>query len=302
MLVPQREVTARSAARRAAILSALGFVAVLGPAPPASAGGISAEIADRVLTVTGTAQDDTITVRCEGGNVTVNQARPSGGPDTCRELRRIAVLAGGGADVVNLGDVTRKAFADLRRVLVRGEEGDDRVVGAEHPDELHGGGGNDELRGGKGADVVEPGAGPGQVVGGKGRDTVSVEGDDRWVVEDERITRFTPDEEVTDLASVEKVRAEGGAGNNTIVAAAFSGRATLVGGGGGDRLVSGDGNDLLEGGTGRDTLVAGAGNDELRGGPGDDELRGGEGNDQLLGGGGDDTCVGGPGGDSFLSC
>ena len=287
---------------RAVIAFAVLFVAVLGPAPPASAGGISAEIADRVLTVTGTAQKDTITVRCEGGNVTVNKARPSGGPDTCRELRRIDVLAGGGADVVNLGDVTRDAFEDLTRVLVRGEEGNDREVGSELGDELHGGGGVDELRGGKGADVVKPGAGPGQVFGGKGRDTVSVGGDDRFIIEDERITRFLPDEEVTDLASVEKVRAEGGAGNNTIAAAAFSGRATLIGGAGGDRLVSGAGNDLLEGGNGRDTLVAGDGNDELRGGPGDDELRGGDGNDQLLGGGGDDTCVGGPGGDSFQSC
>lgn len=288
--------------RRAVIALAAMAVATSGWVPPAAAGGISAEIADRILTVRGTAQGDTVTVRCEGGDVTVNQARPSGGPDACRDLRRIVVLAGAGPDVVNLGDVTRDAFDDLKRILVRGEEGQDRLVGSELGDELHGGGGADELRGGKGPDVVHPGADPGQVFGGEGHDTVAVSGDDRWTVEDERITRFTPDEQVIELASVEEVRVGGGAGDNTIVAAAFSGPVTLIGGDGGDRLVSGAGNDLLQGGKGRDTLVAGAGNDELQGGPGADELRGGEGNDQLVGGGGDDTCVGGPGGDSFLSC
>ena len=271
-------------------------------AAPASAGGISAEIADRVLTVTGTDQADTITVRCEAGDVTVNQAPPSGGPDACRELRRIVVTAGGGADVVNLGDVSRNAFEDLARVQVRGEEGPDRLVGSGFGDELRGGGGVDELRGGEGPDVLKPGADAGRVNGGMGHDTVSMSGDDRFTAEDERITRFTPAEVVTELAAVEEVVIEGGAGDNRIATAAFSGRVTLIGGGGADRLTSGPGNDLLEGGEGKDQLVAGAGNDELRGGPGDDELRGGEGNDQLLGGGGDDVCLGGTGGDSFLSC
>jgi Ca2+-binding RTX toxin-like protein len=292
---------ARASVRRAAATIAV-LLGTFGWAAPVSAGGISSEIADRELTVTGTEQDDTITIRCEDGDVTVNQTSPSGGPDACRDLRRILVTAGGGADVVHLGDVTRTAFDDLTRVQVRGEEGADRLVGSEFADELHGGGGVDELRGGRGADIFKPGAGAGQVVGGKGHDTVSMSGDDRWTAADDRITRFTPAEEVTELASVEEAVIEGGAGDNRIATAAFSGRATLVGGGGADRLTAGPGNDLLEGGEGRDQLVAGAGSDELRGGPGDDELRGGDGSDQLLGGGGDDVCVGGPGGDSFLSC
>jgi Ca2+-binding RTX toxin-like protein len=277
-------------------------VGTLGWTAPVSAGEISAEIADRELTVTGTDQDDTITVRCQAGDVTVNQAPPSGGSDACRDLRRIVVTTGRGADAVNLGDVTRNAFENLTRVQVRGMNGADVLVGSEFGDQLHGGGGVDELRGGRGADVFEPGADAGRVVGGRGQDKVSVAGDHGWTVENEAITRFTPAEEVIELASIERVRVQGGASNNTIAAAAFSGRATLIGRNGGDRLVSGPGNDLLQGGKGHDALVAGAGNDELRGGPGADELRGGEGNDQLRGGKGDDTCVGGPGGDSFLSC
>jgi Ca2+-binding RTX toxin-like protein len=293
---------ARATFRRVTVFAAAAALGTFGWTAPASAGGISAVIADRQLTVTGTDQDDTITIRCDGGDVTVNQSRPSGGADACRGLRKIVVAAGGGADVVHLGDVTRSAFADLTRVQARGEEGADRLVGSEFGDELHGGGGVDELRGGRGADVFKPGAGAGEVVGGKGHDTVAMSGDDRWTADDSRVTRFTPDEVVTELAAVEKVVIEGGAGDNRIVTAAFSGKATLRGGVGADRLVSGPGNDLLQGGKGKDQLVAGARNDVLRGGPGDDELRGGDGNDQLIGGGGDDACVGGPGGDSFLSC
>jgi Ca2+-binding RTX toxin-like protein len=292
---------AREVGMAAGVIAAM-LLGTFGWASPASAGGITAEIADRVLTVTGTDQADTITVRCEAGDVTVNQAPPSGGPDSCRELRRIVVTAGEGADVVNLGDVSRSAFEDLTRVQVRGEGGPDRLAGSGLGDELHGGGGVDELRGGEGPDVFKPGADAGRVNGGKGHDTASMSGDDRWTAEDERITRFTPAEEVTELASVEEVAIEGGPADNRIATAAFSGRATLIGGGGADRLTAGPGNDLLEGGEGTDQLVAGAGNDELRGGPGDDELRGGDGTDQLLGGGGDDVCVGGTGGDSFLSC
>src|SRR5262245_54074481 len=208
---------ARRAMRRVAIAGSAVVLGTFGWTPPASAGGITAEIADRHLTVTGTAQDDTITVRCEGGNVTVNQSRPSGGPDACADLRRIVVTAGGGADVVHLGDVTRDAFGDLTRVQARGEEGADRLVGSEFGDELHGGGGVDELRGGRGPDVFKPGAGAGEVVGGKGDDTVAMSGDDRWTVEDARVTRFTPAEEVTALSSVEKAVIEGGTGDNKIV-------------------------------------------------------------------------------------
>jgi Ca2+-binding RTX toxin-like protein len=293
---------ARRGVRRVAV--AVGAVALgtFGWPLPVSAGGISAEIADRELTVTGTDQDDTITVRCQGGDVTVNQAPPSGGPDACRGLRRIVVLTGAGADAVRLADVTRNAFDDLRRVLVRGEEGADLLVGSEFGDELRGGGGVDEVRGGLGPDVLSPGRGAGELFGAKGRDTVVAKGDARWVIEDDRLTRFAAGEEVNALRSIEEAVVEGGASDNRISSVAFSGPVRLRGGPGGDRIVSGPGRDLLRGGKGKDQLIAGAGDDVLEGGAGDDELRGGDDNDQLKGGNGDDTCVGGAGGDSFLSC
>ena len=90
--------------RRAVIALAAMAVATFGWVSPAAAGGISAEIADRILTVRGTAQGDTVTVRCEGGDVTVNQARPRC-CDARRSRARLSPIAinpgasGGAADV-----------------------------------------------------------------------------------------------------------------------------------------------------------------------------------------------------------
>jgi len=48
--------------------------------PSARAGTIVSNVADGILTVNGTSEGDDVTVRCEGGQVTVNHDHPSGGP------------------------------------------------------------------------------------------------------------------------------------------------------------------------------------------------------------------------------
>jgi hypothetical protein len=68
-----------------------------------------------------------------------------------------------------------------------------------------------------------------------------------------------------------------------------SGRDTLTGGGGPDKLIGGDHNDKLAGRGGDDLLFGGEGNDELFGGGGDDVLRGGTGHDTLTGGTGENV-------------
>ena len=106
--------------RRAIVLAAA--IAVSGVwIVPSWAGTIASTVADGVLTVTGTADADDVTVRCESGYVTVNQIDPSGGPFACADLRSIVVHAGDGADRVDLGEVTRSAFEGLRDVEVFGE-------------------------------------------------------------------------------------------------------------------------------------------------------------------------------------
>ena len=88
--------------------------------PSARAGTIVSNVADGVLTVNGTTEGDDVTVRCEGGQVTVNHDHPSGGPTACSDLRRILAFAGEGPDRVNLGDVTLSAFDHLTATSVSG--------------------------------------------------------------------------------------------------------------------------------------------------------------------------------------
>ncbi len=269
--------------------------------PSARAGTIASNVADGILTVTGTTEGDDVTIRCEGGEVTVNHGHPSGGPIACADLRRILAYAGEGPDRVSLGDVTLNAFDHLKATSVSGQAGDDALIGSEIGDDLVGGGGVDSLRGGRGPDHLTPGPGGGEAIGGKGHDTVSVAGDGDWKINDAR-ARLVQADEITTLGSIEIAAVTGGAGANLISGGSFTGNLRIKGRGGGDLLQAGAGNDRILGGDGNDFVQAGAGDDELGGGVGDDSLSGESGNDELSGGRGDDTCRGGPGADSFLSC
>ena len=286
--------------RRALVLGTVVTASVVS-IPSSSAGTIVSNVADGVLTVTGSADADDVIVRCEGGDLFVNQRRPVGGPTRCGDLRRIVVFAGAGVDRVSLADVTSSAFDSLAATSISGQGGGDRLVGSEIGDDLLGGGGVDVLLGGRGPDHLVPGPGGGEVLGGKGRDTVSAEGDGDWQVNDARRRRVQADD-VTTLASIEVAVVKGGASANVMTAGAFTGILRLDGHAGGDLLRSGTGNDRLVGGDGNDFVQAGSGDDELEGGPGDDVLGGESGNDELRGGAGDDTCRGGPGADSVVSC
>src|SRR4249919_1461532 len=131
--------------------------------PSSRAGTIVSNVADGILTVNGTTEGDDVTVRCEGGQVTVNHDHPSGGPTACADLRRILAFAGEGPDRVSLGEVSLRAFDHLTVTSVSGQAGDDALIGSEIGDDLVGGAGVDSLRGGKGRDLT-PGPGGGEAI------------------------------------------------------------------------------------------------------------------------------------------
>ena len=267
---------------------------------PASAGTIDVNVVDGVLTVNGTAGNDGITVGCTGGNVTVNQADPPGGPVACSALVRIRVFAGGGDDHVSVADVSPSMFGGLEDVIADGEDGNDTLIGSRLGDSLFGGDGVDTMRGGDGNDRFDPGTGPGDIVGGKGKDTVSTSGDGNWYVSDS-LLRFTNNADNT-IRSIERIKITCGGANSFVSAGTFTGALTVEAGGGNDLLASGKGNDRLEGGDGNDYIQTGDGNDVLEGGAGDDVLRGDNGNDRMDGGPGNDTCTSGAGADTVVSC
>jgi Ca2+-binding RTX toxin-like protein len=124
-------------------------------------------------------------------------------------------------------------FFKPKNVTLRGDEGNNHLVG---------GGGDDTLRGYDGDDLLQGGIGHDKLYGGRGNDTLmGGEGNDYL---------------------------SGSRGNDVLYGG--PGNDTLFGGSGDDFLDGGPGNDSLDGGSGSDTLDGGPGNDILTGGTGDD--------------------------------
>jgi Ca2+-binding RTX toxin-like protein len=90
-----------------------------------------------------------------------------------------------------------------------------------------------------------------------------------------------------------------GKGADYVVLGTTSGRDTLTGTNGDDRILGLGGNDEVGGGRGADCIDGGAGSDTLTGGDGADDLVGGAGNDHLNGGPGTDVLSGGTGNDTI---
>jgi Ca2+-binding RTX toxin-like protein len=90
---------------------------------------------------------------------------------------------------------------------------------------------------------------------------------------------------------------DAGAGNDRV--STSSGRDTILGGEGNDKIWSGLADDRVDGQGGRDVIMAGDGNDTVTGGASNDRLRGQSGNDSLDGGKGNDRIDGNDGDDTL---
>jgi Ca2+-binding RTX toxin-like protein len=100
------------------------------------------------------------------------------------------------------------------------------------------------------------------------------------------------------VSRYDRIRMNGGRGNDTLVAdPAVTSPTELRGGGGNDTVRGGSGDDTLYGGTGNDLLVGGDGNDAFQAGDGDDTVDAGNGNDRVNGGPGNDLIMTGAGND-----
>jgi Ca2+-binding RTX toxin-like protein/glycosyltransferase involved in cell wall biosynthesis len=291
----------RAARSLATAATALAFLA-LGPA--AAHAGVGATVSSGTLSITTSSGDD-FDVTCAGGNVRVGGADPAGGAVACSSITGIDVDGDPGSNHIDLSAVTSgNGFSGGPKATVAAGSGADTVLGTAFDDVLTGGGGVDSLDGNEGTD---------------------------------RLVESVADVTLTDTAlgsdaitEFEQASLSGGAGNDGISAAGFSGTVTLRGGSGADTLTGGPGNDTLDGQSGADRVTAsadqsftlapsqltGVGTDSLAsieqavlaGGPGANALTaagftgpvtlsGGDGNDTLTGGSGSDSLDGGPGTD-----
>lgn len=227
---------------------------------------LSASLSGGVLTITGTASADAITVSVSGTTLTVSD---NGTPSTFTVSSVTSI-------VLNLGD---------------GNDTATLAASVTAPGNFYGGDGDDTLRGGSGADTFDGGAGADDIgdngassgqQGGSPVDTVDYSS--RSASLNVSLDNSPNDGESAGLGERDNIRLGieriiGGSGDDTISEPTFFGSSNYAnvfeGGGGNDTLSGGGANDLLIGGDGEDTLDGGDGDDVLNGGAGNDTLNGG---------------------------
>ncbi|WP_238366487.1 Hint domain-containing protein [Mesobacterium pallidum] len=193
---------------------------------------------------------------------------------------------------------------------IDGGGGNDTIAGRDGDDRLIGGTGNDLLIGGDGDDTFAFAAGFGHdtVYGDNTDGTPGGNSDmlDFSAMSANVTVTFTGWEDGTASAGADSLTFDsieaitGGAGADTINAAADGSGLALSGGGGADSLIAGSGDDTVAGGTGNDTIRGGGGRDTITGGDGADSLYGDGGMDTLQGGAGNDQLFGGADEDYFV--
>jgi Ca2+-binding RTX toxin-like protein len=266
------------------------LVAGLLLAPARARAGVSSEVVEDVLSVTGTDGNDVVQIACAGGDVTVNDRNPGTGRAACSDIRRIVVRALGGMDLVDLRGVLPVDFTTLAGTRAVGGGGEDTLYGSPFDDELSGSDGNDRLYASGGTDVLD---------GGGGSDDLRVDTAGDVVLTDTSLTAL---EGSARIAAFEQatLRSLGRAVRFDL--RAFRGRTWAYAAGGPDVLLGGPGMSGLFGGPGGDRLIGRDGEDYLSGNDGPDVLRGGGATDRMDGGPGRDDCAGGPDNDIIVGC
>jgi hypothetical protein len=133
-----------------------------------------------VLTVRGTAGDDTITLGLEAHHpdrlrVAITGSRQQTFDVRVKRVHRIVVRALGGDDTVTV-DESNGVFTDRIPTTLDGGAGNDRLVGGKGAETLIGGAGNDTVDGNGGADTALLGAGDDTFVWNPGDGSDIVEG------------------------------------------------------------------------------------------------------------------------------
>lgn len=263
-------------------------------------------LANGLLTITGTAGNDEITLTEDGlGNLVVDMHNGQA-PQTIplAQVTHVSISGGDGNDTMMADNTVAIPFS------IDAGAGDDFITGGEKGDSIAGGDGNDTLKGFFGPDTIDGGNGKDVLNGSRGNDSLFAGAGDSNSL----------------LGGLGNDTLTGGTGNDYLNGGTrrtedADGSDVLIGGGGIDTadytsrtvnlFLADDGiahsgapgeNDLIMpdvhnilGGLGNDTIVGNAFNNLLVGGGGNDSLAGNDGADNLVGDRGDDTVTGGAG-------
>jgi RTX calcium-binding nonapeptide repeat (4 copies) len=155
--------------------------------------GVTAVLADGVLTVTGTDNADVIKLAANGSNINVKTLGISLSKFPTAQVQSVVILGGAGADSITVG-------AGVPAADIQGGVGADTIVTAN---------GHDTLQGGAGADSLSASAGHNQIAGGNGNDTLTAKG------RDNSLGGGAGNDLLTDLTGSSGDTLQGGAGNDT---------------------------------------------------------------------------------------
>src|SRR4051812_14301632 len=304
------------------LLLPLAAAALVLAVPAAADAAVTSQVQGSVLTVTGDAADDNITIGVNNagkltnnfgfGDVTDFDAATAGVQSLdSNNTVAVTVNAGAGNDTINLSG------GDLADSVINADAGDDIVVGSDNLDQINGGDGNDRVTGFRGNDVVNGGNGNDVMIWNNGDGTDDNNGDAGG--DEVLITNGTANDVMNvkptatgfrfdrtnapfgiNLKDDEKLSITSFSGNDTLTTEpgvtipmnidAGSGDDTITTGDGADLVNGSDGNDTLNGANGVDRLVGDRGADTMNGGNGDDTMvwNNGDGSDVMNGDAGDD--------------
>ncbi|MGB7160179.1 MAG: calcium-binding protein, partial [Tepidisphaeraceae bacterium] len=190
----------------------------------------SIAIVNGVLTATGTANADTITIErvlTDDVIVTVGSLSKTFDMD---DFNTVRLFGSGGDDQITIGN-------GINNVVVHGDAGNDRLTDGNGNNFLYGDGGDDTLVSGLGNDFL---------LGGTGRDTADFTARTANLVIDQN----------------DAANADGQAGENDHVSSDIE---RVLGGSGNDRFIGNAGNNTYFGGGGNDSMDGGGGDDALFG-------------------------------------
>ncbi len=251
-----------------------------------SSGSIVWDASTGVLTLNGTAGNDTASVTHANIGSRSFTATLNGTTESIVLGRQENV-----SEIIFNGYAGDDSFANNTHYdsQAHGGAGDDVLMGGSGSDILNGNRGDDELRGNEGTDQLDGGRGSDALYGGKNDDVLY--GDDGH----DNLRGGAGNDRLYGGDSADHLA--GGSGDDRLYGQ--SGSDTLEGDSGDDYIVGGTGNNIMSGGTDADVIVGGDDVDTISGGSGDDIIDGGEGADAIEGGAGNDFINGGDGNDTI---
>jgi Ca2+-binding RTX toxin-like protein len=310
-----------------------------GAASVAGAGLIQANLAVQYAAtglISGS-QQTVITGTSRGGTIQGGAAAQwidvGSGATSVQSVAADTILAGAGADTVDLAGVAALLYGNTGPLLVTAFDGSDTVAGASGSVTVLGGiGGGSEIGGTSGNNLLVAGDYGTTLVAGGPNDTLEAAGGGGDVLvagttgaalltaggstagnvfiatgSGNDTVQTGPGDNTTYLGSGRDAVSTDGAdtvvgGTGIVVLAVASGRAEYVNGSGSAVMTPGAGSDTLVGGTGSVTLLGGAGTPLAFGGSaGGNLLQSGSGASTLIGGGANDTIIGAGNGDLLLA-